>query len=56
MGIGEGGATGGQSVDIRGLGQWVTSKVADPVILVVDGDEEDVGLLCRMQLGCPNEK
>ena len=53
MGIGEGGATGGQPVDVGGLGQRVASQVADPVILVVDGDEEDVGLLGRMQLDCP---
>ena len=53
MGIGEGGTASGQPVDVRGLDQWVASQVADPVILVIDGDEEDVGLLGRMQLDCP---
>ena len=34
---------GGQPVDVRRLGLRVPSEAADPVVQVVDRDEEDVG-------------
>lgn len=44
MGIGEKGATGGQAVDVRGESVWVAIKAADPIVLIIDGDEEDIWL------------
>src|SRR5688572_2537525 len=37
----------GQLVDMWRLRQWMPTQVPDPVVLVIDGDEEDVGLLLR---------
>ena len=45
------GAAGGKFVDVRGLRHRVAAEVADPVILVVDGDEEDVRLAGLRRLG-----
>jgi hypothetical protein len=43
MGVQKGGATLGESVDMRGLRKGVPAKVADPIVLVVDGNEQDIG-------------
>lgn len=43
MGVGEEGAVLGDGVDVRGDGIGVAVHAADPVVLVIDGDEEDVG-------------
>jgi len=49
MRVGEGGSAGGQLVDMRSLDHRVATKIADPVVLVVNGDEENVGLLRHAQ-------
>ena len=43
MGIGESCATCSQAVDVGRFRLRVPAEVADPVVLVIDGDEEDVG-------------
>lgn len=45
MRIGEEGAVSGQAVNIRCLGLRVTPEAARPIIKVIDGDEQDIGLL-----------
>ena len=35
----------GERIDIRGLRLGMSVETADPVVLVVDGDEQDVGSL-----------
>ena len=45
VGVGEGGAAGGELVDVRRLRLRVAAERADPVVQVVEGDEQDVGLL-----------
>lgn len=34
----------GQPVDVRRLGLRVTTKTADPVVQIVDRNEQDIGL------------
>jgi len=43
VGIGEQGAAGGELVDVRGERVRVSAKATDPVVLIIDGDEDDVG-------------
>ena len=43
MGVGEGDAHFGKTVDVGSLGLGVAAEVANPVVEVIDGDEEDVG-------------
>ncbi len=42
MGVEKAGAARGQPIQMRRLRQGVAAQVADPVVLVVDGDEQDV--------------
>ena len=44
VGIEEIDPSSGQSVDVRGLSLWVSVHRPDPVVEIIDGDEEDVGL------------
>ena len=44
VGVGEKGAAGGELIDVGSPGIGMTVETTDPVILVIDGDEEDVGL------------
>lgn len=43
MGAGEEGAAFGEGVDGGGLYLRMSAHAADPVVLIIDGDEEDVG-------------
>lgn len=43
VGVGEERAASGEAVDVRGLDLRMAAEAADPVVLVVDGEEEDVG-------------
>lgn len=43
MGVGKKGAAFGKGIDVRGLDHGVPAKAADPVVEVVNGDENDVG-------------
>lgn len=45
MRIGEESAASGQAVNIWRLGLWVASEAARPIIKIIDGDEQDIGLL-----------
>ena len=45
MGVREKGAAFCQGVDVRREGLGVDAEAADPVVLVIDGNEEDVGPL-----------
>ena len=45
MRVGHQGAAGGQLVDVGGFDLGVASEAADPVVLIVDRDEQDVGLV-----------
>ena len=45
MGIGEERSTGGELVDVGRLDHGVRIHAADPVVLVIDSDEEDVWLI-----------
>lgn len=45
MRIEKGGAACSELVDVGRLGHGMPPKVADPVVLVIDGDEENVGPL-----------
>ena len=44
MGVGEEHPGGGQAVEVRGLGLRMTAQRADPVVQVIDGDEQHVRL------------
>ena len=45
MSVVEKSAAFGESIDVRGFGIWVTVHASDPVVLIIDSDEENVGLL-----------
>lgn len=45
MGVEKRGAAHGEPVQVWGLHHRMPAEMADPVILIVDGDEEDVWLL-----------
>ena len=45
VGVVEKGASGRQFVDVGGFGVGVSAHATDPVVLVIDRDEENVGLL-----------
>ena len=47
MGIGNGGAALGQSLDIGGLNHGMTAQITNPIILIVNGDHQDIGFLVR---------
>jgi hypothetical protein len=52
VGIEERRSSAGQAVNIRCLGHGMSTKCADPIVLVVDGDEQDIrsilgGRRCR---------
>ena len=42
VGVGEEDGLGGESLEVRSEGLRVTSEGANPVVEVIDGDEEDV--------------
>ena len=44
MGVGEERAARGEAVHVRRLHLRMPSETADPVVLIVNGEEEDVGL------------
>ena len=39
MGIGEEGASFGESIEVGCLSLWVAAEASDPVVEVIDGDE-----------------
>ncbi len=44
VGVGKGGAAGGESIEIRGMHlAWAPAQKTDPVVEIIDGQEEDVG-------------
>ena len=45
MGIGEKDPGGGQAIEVRGLGLGMPGKATDPVVEIVDCDEQYVGVL-----------
>lgn len=45
VGVGEGGAAFGEAVEVGGFHLRVAAEGGDPVVEVVDGDEEDVGTI-----------
>lgn len=55
MRVGKGDAPGGEPVDVRGDNLRIAPKVVDPVVQVIDRDEQDVGSLrpgqCRRGRG-----
>ena len=38
-----------ESIDVRSLGIRVAVHATDPIVLIIDSDEEDVGLLGAMK-------
>ena len=44
VGMEEGRRLRGQGIEVRSVGLGVTSEVTDPVIQIIHGDEEDIGL------------
>ena len=46
MGVGKGSPPRGEFIDMRRLDHGMTTKVADPIVLVVNGDKQDVGFGC----------
>ena len=51
MGVGEKCAPGGEAIDVGGLSLGMTAEATDPVIEIVDGDEQDVRRLRRCGIG-----
>ena len=47
MGVQKEGSLLGQAVDVRGEGLRMAVHAADPVIKIINGNEQDVGLACR---------
>ena len=43
VGVGEEDGLGGEALEVRSEGLGVTTEGTDPVVEVIDGDEEDVG-------------
>ena len=52
MSVCESGTTGGQFVDVRRLRHGMPTEVANPVVLVVDSDEENIGFIRGMKESC----
>ena len=46
VGVQERGAARREPVDVWRAGQWMAAEVADPVVLIIDGDEEHIGFWC----------
>ncbi len=44
-----------QSVDVRSLHLWMTIEAANPVVLIIDGDEQNVGFLRGLNSGREEE-
>ena len=42
MGVEEGGAAGGEAVEVWGLGERMSAQMPDPVVLIVNGEEEEL--------------
>ena len=51
MGVCEEGTAGGEAIDVGSFHLGVSSHAADPVVQVIDCDEEDVG-----SFGSPGQK
>jgi len=49
MRVGKQRAAGGQTINMGRLHLRMTFQAADPVVLIVDGDEQDIGLLRRQR-------
>ena len=47
MGISECSPAGRQSVDVRSFHHGMASKITDPVVLIVNGDEQNIRLSVR---------
>jgi hypothetical protein len=43
MGIIKKHTTGSQPVDVRSLSLWVTTEATDPIIEIIDGDQQKIG-------------
>ena len=50
MGVGEEHARGGQPIEVGRASLRMAAKATDPVVQIIDGDEEDVGLGDRRSL------
>lgn len=48
MGVGEQHATGGKSIDVGRLSLWVSAKAANPVVQIIDRNEQYVGPRLRL--------
>ena len=56
-------ATGGQPINVWRVGHWVSVEATDPVILIINGDKQNVRFFrrtCldahRKQIKCSNKK
>ncbi len=56
MGLFKKDAALGKRIYIRGLGLWMATQTSDPVIEVVYGDEQHVGVLFGKQAMCKAQK
>ena len=55
MSVGEKCSGCGQAIEVRSLGLRVTAKATDPVIEVVDGNEQDILRLGSVDAGRPKQ-
>jgi hypothetical protein len=45
MGVGEQHPARGQAIEVGRLGVRMSTQAADPIVQVIDGDEQDIGAL-----------
>jgi hypothetical protein len=51
VGVEKGGAAAREGVEVRGLRERMAAERSDPVVQIIDEDEEDVGSRNRRQRG-----
>jgi hypothetical protein len=51
MGIGKGRAALGEAINMGSLDHGMAAQIANPVILIVNGDHQDIGFLIRRREG-----
>ncbi len=56
MGVGKQRAPRGKPVEVGSLYLRVPAQTADPIIQVIDGDEEDIGFFLSISEGCRHQE
>lgn len=55
MSVEKGRTAGSKAVEIRGLHQWMAAQWPDPVVLIINGDKENIWL-CHLSLNAMRDE